>query len=101
MTTTDAVSAHTPGPWDPLGSESTTELDFWDIHGADDPATVVAQRIHTRDVDLISSAPEMLDALRGALDLIEHGVEWLALSVADAKKINAVRAAIAKAEGQS
>ena len=89
------VPKHTPGPW---GSEKIHPGGEWLVYKAMN--LPVAKVLHAEDSALIAAAPEMLaalDAIEIALDMGYHPAEVLQEGGAIR---NAIKAAIAKAEGR-
>lgn len=107
--TTDERASHTPAPWtaeisDLLGMIVYAEpcqsmiaaLNATGAEGAAYDADVERQAANAR---LIAAAPDLLAALCGAVSLIEE-TDWTAFSLSDRAKLDAARAAIAKATGE-
>lgn len=80
------TSKHTPGPW------SYDGIDDGIIRTAQ--REIVAEVMNCHDVTLVASAPELLEACKGALDLLRD------LST-HPELIEQVSSAIAKAEARS
>jgi hypothetical protein len=98
------MSKHTPGPWHIDGSKQEgLTVRAGQSAVAVIPGYGVGQRME--DARLIAAAPDILQALKDATDAIEH---WGAYASDYFQQkwdlhndINAARAAIAKAEGQT
>ncbi len=104
------MSKHTPGPWHHTGRE------FNDVRDSDDELVAVALHLRVgqpeRSVQeaeanarLIAAAPELLEALKTAMQQLETDAIFMSLSGANgdhqAKAALIARAAIAKATGET
>lgn len=94
------MSKHTLGPWQYRRS-STSSTDYYEIMPAgelggwkDGRYLSVSGAIDEHDARLIAAAPELLEALKTCLVLMDYVGTW---TVED---LNTARAAIAKAEGE-
>ena len=92
------MADHTPGPW---------KWDGYDIRASNDEIILTSDGRFGSDADchLIAAAPDLLAALKLALEMIEMSVRtrdpnWDG-TVKDGRAISNARAAIAKAEGKS
>lgn len=103
---------HTPGPWtfEEIGESAARDLRlqtpaFWIVgdHGMSDEVVATVEQVTVEralaDARLIAAAPDLYDAMTGAMDYLEgtlapceDGCECL---------LHSFRAAIAKAEGRS
>ena len=100
MTHTTVVG-RTPGPWSadvhvPRGSADAE----WRIHGGRELVAIVNDDEYTEaNARLIAAAPEMLEALKQALVVMESVAETHGYDT-EVGAVPAARAAIAKATGQ-
>jgi hypothetical protein len=114
------MSAHTPGPWS-VGSETVTRHDYPEPYdsftvavrsangasvanlcGGNQHLPFIGEQEYRANVRLIAAAPELLAALHQAVAIIRVFVDvddtrWSHLR--DAAELQAIEAAIAKAEG--
>ena len=87
------MSKHTPGPWIAKPDPSTgASLEDWVVGTADAIDEVAV--CYRRDAHLIAAAPEMLEALEGAVEALDSDNPDIQLRAAVA-----ARAAMAKAKG--
>ena len=88
---------HTPGPWAPEGFEQVVGNGafYGGLIVGDDGETVVAQCVMSHNACLIAAAPELLDALKQALE----ECIWPNERLSDVH--DKACAAIAKAEGSA
>jgi len=88
---------HTPGPWAPEGFEQVVGNGafYGGLIVGDDGETVVAQCVMAHNARLIAAAPELLDALKQALE----ECIWPNERLSDVH--DKVCVAIAKAEGNA
>ena len=88
------MSKHTPGPWLAKRAKSGEMVQI-----ASDGWSKVADVYHPVDARLIAAAPDLLEALKGAAEVIDACVRNTAtVPIPGISRI--MRAAIAKAEGK-
>lgn len=95
------MSKHTPGPWrEEFVSDKTWHKGVYDVNGNEVALVKVKSALtaQRRDADarLIAAAPDLLDALKTCLLIVEHLASESAPST-----IAEARAAIAKATGDT
>lgn len=98
------MSAHTPGPWEAVGSEVRTKRTDVDLRGWGIATLQFSSEPDRREANarLIAAAPEMFEALLDVLDDLERrydgapdsSTKWMI------RPIQAIEAVIAKAEGK-
>lgn len=85
---------HTPGPWVKFNHEDDEQS--WGVEGGD--GYTIAEELSLADARLIAAAPELLEALRLAMPLLEAAN---ARCTNDTAFIAVARAATAKATGET
>jgi hypothetical protein len=98
-------SRHTPGPWKPSGPTGAVKSEAGQLVAmvyGDDPECAVDDRM-CANANLIAAAPRLLEALKLIIaDRDETGAEFVGRPIPIRNSsIDAARAAIARAEGQS
>ena len=94
---------HTPGPWAVFTTEDEWGCDTFVGTLTDTLFDVRPWKGHSwqeANASLIAAAPDLLEALRGAADMLDRiatGEDWGAIE----EQIQDARAAIAKAEGRA
>ncbi len=105
------MAKHTPGPWT---AEEATSNSIDIVSEEVEIATIISDEDFPEDCEeranarLIAAAPELLDALRDLADRAEGGVDYglchrgicSRSECAQCRRVDAARAAIAKAEGR-
>lgn len=115
------TSKHTPGPWQTSVEQDVTGYPCFFIHGFSGPEKY-DKPVHEANARLIAAAPDLLEALKSALNALSacsnlratdlaqeafdahvangverHRLEWF---VDNSQEIASAEAAIAKAEGR-
>lgn len=90
------MSKHTEGPWFADGVRFVRQL-----NGQRNVICRLPTQFKPADQSLIAAAPELLDALIGILDAAENFYIEGAVNPDKCKDIQAARAAIAKANGET
>lgn len=98
------MSKHTPGPWEIKEADTSIGAEWYRILGHGERGMVdVAETPyrHEGNARLIAAAPDLLAAAKTLLDVLANEREDLPSSDAVGDARDALRAAIAKAEGKS
>jgi hypothetical protein len=94
----EEMSAHTPGPWEIVREDDGRFIDIVDVNGDGILSTLRNRNAESAaNIHLLATAPDLLAALKTAT---ENSV-WRHASFCKCEVCEQVRAAIAKAEGQS
>lgn len=96
--TANETARHTPGPWETSWAPDVTGYPTYTIHGFSGSDKYDAAT-HEANARLIAAAPDMADALKGLLRIIEGVRFTVGLSGTQIKRVAAAKAALAKAGG--
>lgn len=100
------MSKHTPGPWQATSWEAKSGGTDWVVWGPKSPNHDYHSDLRgdfgsEADARLIAAAPDMYEALRELMDIVQHAIDQRTTADMDSFTLQPARLALAKAEGRS